>query len=70
MGQVDGVERLRAEFDLDAAVAYASKHAQRCVREAVASLELLPAGSVNGQPSGTARESLTQLGEYVLRRNL
>ena len=31
MGQVDGVERLRAEFDLDAAVAYAFTHAQKSV---------------------------------------
>jgi octaprenyl-diphosphate synthase len=58
----EALRRLRAEFPLEHAVAYAMEEAQRRIKKAQASLSLLP--------TGPAREALHQLAGYVLLRRL
>ena len=58
----EALRRLRAEFPLEHAVAYAMQEAQRRIKKAQASLSLLP--------PGPAREALHQLAGYVLLRRL
>ena len=58
----EGLRRLRAEFPLEHAIAYAMEEAQRRIAKAQASLSLLPAGP--------ARDALHQLAGFVLTRRL
>lgn len=60
--EVEALRRLRGEFPLEHAVAYAMDEAQRRVRKAQASLSALPAGP--------ARAALSQIAEFVLARRL
>ena len=58
----EGLRRLRTEFPLEHAVAYAMEEAQRRINKAQASLSLLP--------PGPARDALHQLAGFVLTRRL
>lgn len=60
--EAEGLRRLRAEFPLEHAVAYAMEEAQRRIAKAQASLSSLP--------PGPAREALHQLAGFVLTRRL
>ncbi|MEO6596976.1 MAG: polyprenyl synthetase family protein, partial [Planctomycetota bacterium] len=60
--EAEGLRRLRGEFPLEHAIAYAMEEAQRRIGKAQASLSLLPAGP--------AREALLQLAGFVLTRRL
>lgn len=62
LGEAEALRRLRAEFPLEHAVAYAMDEARRRVAKAQASLSVLPAGA--------ARDALHQLAGYVLDRRL
>lgn len=58
----EGLRRLRAEFPLEHAVAYAMEEAQRRVAKACACLCVLP--------EGPAREALSQIATFVLARRV
>jgi octaprenyl-diphosphate synthase len=58
--EAEGLRRLRAEFPLEQAIAYAMDEAQRRINKAQASLSLLP--------TGPARDALHQLAAFVLQR--
>ncbi|MBK8098432.1 MAG: polyprenyl synthetase family protein [Planctomycetes bacterium] len=60
--EAEALRRLRAEFPLEHAVAYAMEEAQRRVAKAQASLSILP--------PGVARDALHQLAGFVLSRRL
>jgi octaprenyl-diphosphate synthase len=60
--EAEALRRLRAEFPLEHAVAYAMEEAQRRIAKAQASLSLLPAGP--------ARDALHHLAGFVLTRRL
>jgi len=60
--EAEGLRRLRAEFPLEHAVAYAMEEAARRIAKAQASLSLLP--------PGPARELLHQLAAFVLLRRV
>lgn len=60
--EAEALRRLRAEFPLEHAVAYAMEEARRRIKKAQASLSLLP--------TGPARDALHQLAGYVLTRRL
>jgi octaprenyl-diphosphate synthase len=60
--EAEGLRRLRAEFPLEHAIAYAMEEAQRRIARAQASLSLLP--------GGPARDALHQLAGFVLTRRL
>ncbi len=60
--EAEGVRRLRAEFALEHAIAYAMEEAQRRIGKAQASLSSLP--------PGPARDALHQLAGYVVTRRL
>jgi octaprenyl-diphosphate synthase len=60
--EAEGLRRLRSEFALEHAVAYAMEEAQRRIAKAQASLSSLP--------PGPARDALRQLAGYVLTRRL
>src|SRR5262249_39031417 len=62
LGEAEALRRLRAEFPLEHAVAYAMDEARRRVAKAQASLSVLPAGP--------ARELLQQIASFVLSRRL
>jgi octaprenyl-diphosphate synthase len=60
--EAEALRRLRSEFPLEHAVAYAMEEAGRRIKKAQASLSLLP--------TGPARDALHQLAGYVLTRRL
>lgn len=60
--EAEALRRLRSEFPLEHAVAYAMEEAQRRIGKAQASLSLLP--------PGPARDALHQLAGFVLTRRL
>lgn len=60
--EAEGLRRLRAEFPLEHAIAYAMEEATRRIHKAQASLSLLP--------SGPARDALHQIAGFVLTRRL
>lgn len=60
--EAEGLRRLRAEFPLEHAIAYAMEEATRRIHKAQASLSLLPAGP--------ARDALHQIAGFVLTRRL
>ncbi len=60
--EAEALRRLRAEFPLEHAIAYAMDEAQRRVAKAQASLSALPAGP--------ARAALSQIATFVLSRRL
>lgn len=60
--EAEGLRRLRSEFPLEHAVAYAMQEAERRIAKAQASLSVLPAGP--------ARDALHQLAGYVLTRRM
>jgi octaprenyl-diphosphate synthase len=60
--EAEALRRLRSEFPLEHAIAYAMAEAERRIKKAQASLTSLPAGP--------AREALHQLAGYVLTRRL
>jgi octaprenyl-diphosphate synthase len=60
--EAEGLRRLRAEFPLEHAIAYAMDEAQRRINKAQASLSVLP--------PGPARDGLHQLAGFVLARRL
>jgi geranylgeranyl pyrophosphate synthase len=60
--EAEGLRRLRAEFPLEHAIAYAMEEATRRIHKAQASLSLLP--------PGPARDALHQLAGFVLTRRL
>jgi octaprenyl-diphosphate synthase len=60
--EAEALRRLRAEFPLEHAIAYAMEEAQRRIAKAQASLSQLPAGP--------ARDALHQLAGFVLSRRL
>jgi octaprenyl-diphosphate synthase len=60
--EAEGLRRLRAEFPLEHAIAYAMEEAQRRIAKAQASLSQLP--------PGPARDALHQLAGFVLTRRV
>jgi geranylgeranyl pyrophosphate synthase len=58
--EAEGLRRLKSEFPLEHAIAYAMEEAQRRIAKAQASLSQLP--------PGPAREALHQLAGFVLVR--
>ena len=60
--EAEGLRRLRAEFPLEHAIAYAMEEAQRRIAKAQASLSQLP--------SGPARDALHDLASFVLTRRV
>ena len=60
--EAEALRRLRSEFALEHAIAYALEEAERRVKKAQASLSVLPAGP--------ARDALDQLACFVLARRL
>ncbi len=58
----EALRRLRAEFPLEHAVAYAMQEAERRIAKARASLSVLP--------TGPARDALDQIAGFVLKRKL
>ncbi len=60
LGEAEALRRLRAEFPLEHAIAYAMDEAQRRVGKAQASLSVLP--------EGPARQALHQIAGFVLGR--
>ena len=57
----EGLRELRAECDVDSAVAYALSRARGFVEDGLRALQTLPAGA--------ARDAMTTLADYVLRRD-
>ena len=62
LGEAEALRRLRAEFPLEHAVAYAMDEARRRVAKAQASLSVLP--------PGPARDALQQIAAFVVSRRL
>ncbi|MEI6130113.1 MAG: polyprenyl synthetase family protein [Planctomycetota bacterium] len=62
LGEAEALRRLRSEFPLEHAVAYAMEEAQRRVAKAQASLSILPPCA--------ARDALHQIASFVLSRRL
>jgi octaprenyl-diphosphate synthase len=62
IGEAEALRRLRADFPLEHAIAYAMEEAQRRIAKAQASLSVLPAGP--------ARDGLHQIAAFVLNRRV
>jgi len=60
--EAEGLRRLRAEFPLEHAIAYAMEEAQRRIAKAQACLSQLP--------PGPARDALDKLAGFVLSRRV